>query len=66
MADFCQQCSLAIFDEDSRDLANLTASNIGTIIVLCEGCGMVQVDVNGKCVDDGCPIHGKRLRTTGK
>lgn len=65
MADFCQQCSLAIFDEDNRDLADLTTGN-GVTLALCEGCGMVQVDVNGKCVDDGCPIHGKRLRTTGK
>ena len=63
MADFCQQCSLAIFDEDNRDLADLTT---GVTLALCEGCGMVQVNSDGKCIDDGCPIHGKRLRTTGK
>ena len=63
MSDFCRQCSISIFGDDMRDLADMTTT---VTLVLCEGCGMIQVDKDGKCVDDGCPIHGKKLRTTVK
>lgn len=63
MADFCQQCLLEIFWEDTRDLAGLTST---VTLALCEGCGMIQVDKDGRCVDLGCPVHGRKLRTTEK
>jgi hypothetical protein len=51
MADFCKQCSLEVFGEDSRDLANITKVedwNAGkAVYVICEGCGPIQVDPNG-------------------
>lgn len=63
MSDLCQQCSIDTWGGDSKDLANLTST---TIIALCDVCGMVVVDADGKCVDSGCPVHGKKLRTTEK
>lgn len=65
MADLCQQCSIDTWGEDNRDLAELTLGS-DTTLVLCEGCGYVLVDFEGKCVDDGCHIHGKSLRTNIK
>lgn len=59
----CQQCSIDQWGEDKRDLAGMTTT---VTLSLCEGCGVVQVDANGKCVDSGCPVHGKKLRTTEK
>lgn len=61
MADFCRQCSIKIFGEDHKDLADLIST--GPTLALCEGCGYIQVDINGQCIDDGCPIHSKQLRT---
>lgn len=58
MSDYCQQCSIEIFGEDNRDLANLAV--YGVSIVLCEGCGIIKVNADGKCVDDGCPVHSKQ------
>lgn len=48
MAEFCQQCSEEIFGRDSRDLANLC--NSGTTEELCEGCGWIYVDKEGRRV----------------
>lgn len=53
MADFCQECSIEIFGEDFRELANL---GNGKELppghgwrALCEGCGyMILVDNDGK------------------
>ena len=44
MADFCKQCSLRIFGEDYRELADLitaedTAKGFVSSVVICEGCG---------------------------
>lgn len=48
MADFCQQCSIKLFGEDCRDLAGLCADN-EVVAALCEGCGFVSVDSQGRC-----------------
>ena len=47
MADFCQECSIDTWGEDTRDMAGL-CKNGGAATVLCEGCGLINVDVNGK------------------
>jgi hypothetical protein len=58
MADFCRQCSLETFGKDSQELANLsmpedTAKNMYPV-VLCEGCGSIQVNHLGACVSQDC------------
>ncbi len=58
MADFCKQCSLKIFGEDFGDLAGLSmivhTSFRMYCKVICEGCGVTQVDHTGKCVSKNC------------
>ena len=58
MADFCKQCSLEIFGEDLRDLADITSKSDWQMgysrLVLCEGCGPIQVDPDGNCINDDC------------
>ncbi len=58
MADFCQQCSIALFGEDFGDFAGAsspedTAQGLYAF-ALCEGCGMTQVDHAGLCVAPDC------------
>lgn len=63
MADFCKQCSIDIFGEDFRELAGITTQegwNDGkAAVVLCEGCGPIQVDPDGNCVSENCDCQGK-------
>lgn len=52
MADFCKECSIAHFGQDHKDLANLLkpeeyTNDIGAL-ALCECCGLIVVDINGK------------------
>ena len=58
MADFCQQCSIELFGVDHKDLAGLSSEEDTKeglyCVVLCEGCGAIQVDHRGKCVTVGC------------
>lgn len=56
MADFCRDCSISIFGDDSRDLADI-GDNVG---VLCECCGPIQVDINGTRTTT--PHNGCRCR----
>ena len=67
MADFCKQCSIDHFGEDSGDLANLgkpeeTLEPEEGYAVICEGCGYILVDKAGNCVacdlKKGQPGHG--------
>jgi len=56
MADFCKQCSIDMgFDEP--DLDNITTEDITKegkyATVICEGCGITQVDHEGTCIG-GC------------
>ncbi len=68
MADFCKQCSIEHFGKDFKELARpdyapkLTDEDkeqgMGWA-VLCEGCGFIIVDDDGKCIDPKCEKHGK-------
>lgn len=63
MADFCKQCSLDMWGQDSRDLALTEYKNSpkGTIrfYTICEGCGPTVVDpVTGTCIGDCLQRHG--------
>jgi hypothetical protein len=64
MADFCYQCCRDILgvNPDENDLKGLSTEE-DTIkelypIVLCEGCGAIQVDHTGKCVSKNCSKKG--------
>jgi hypothetical protein len=63
MADFCRQCGIAEFGMDTRDLAGLTkpedwAKGLA-VGVICEGCGIIQVDPEGNCITPECSCrHG--------
>ncbi len=63
MADFCKQCSLELFNEDFKDLANLGGGKYlppgSGWQALCEGCGMTMVDGEGVCMYKFCPKHGE-------
>lgn len=58
MADFCQTCSLASFGTDFQELAKLMPpekydAEHGAL-ALCECCGPVVVDYNGKRMTEDC------------
>ncbi len=69
MADFCKQCSIEVFGEDSGDLVGKgDGSELKPgygWLALCEGCGQTAVDNDGTCVATKCfkkhgevdPIH---------
>lgn len=64
MADFCKQCSIEIFDQDFNDLAGITKPEDQAkglfAVVICEGCGLIQVDAEGKCISSNClKKHGE-------
>ncbi len=61
MASFCKQCSIELFGEDFRDLANIGALEPGMgWCVLCEDCGWTIVDSDGKCIAERCSKHGPK------
>jgi hypothetical protein len=64
MADFCLQCSDELFGKDFEELAGLTTPEAWAegkaAVVLCEGCGPIQVDPGGRCVSVDCPKHGAK------
>ncbi len=63
MADFCKQCSIDLFGEDTKDLAGLTKQEhwdeAKAVCVICEGCGYIQVDPEGNCVSPDCLHQGE-------
>jgi len=63
MADFCKECSMELFDKDCEDLKGLSTEedtkNGLYCVVICEGCGYIQVDHEGKCISPDCIKHGK-------
>ena len=60
MADFCKQCSLEVWGEDSKDLAELCDED-QLISVLCEGCGSTVVNSKGICISKDClEKHGEK------
>lgn len=58
MADFCKKCSINMFDSDYGDLKGLSTeedTNNGLFpVVICEGCGPIQVNHEGVCVSEDC------------
>ena len=66
MAAFCQQCSLEYFGKDFGEMKGLITKKSfeeGFVAIeLCEGCGAIEVDHNGRCVSKDCPKHGKKKR----
>lgn len=68
MADFCKQCSIALFGEDTGDLANLgPAGELGPgegWAAICEDCRpergfSIVVNQEGECIAAWCLKHGK-------
>lgn len=62
MADFCKQCSTDSFGQDYGDLAGITTKEDQAkglyAVVLCEGCGPIQVDTEGACISKDCMCNG--------
>lgn len=63
MADFCAQCSVDNFGEDFHDhKGHSTPEDTARglyCMVICEGCGVTQVDHEGRCVSNDCFINHK-------
>ena len=64
MSGYCRQCSLAIFGMYGGDLARITTEKMWkkglACVVLCEGCGTIQVDPDGNCISEDCfEQHGR-------
>jgi hypothetical protein len=55
MADFCKECNKEMFDINTSDFAGITAlkqTKKGLYAeVLCESCGFIHVDHEGKKID---------------
>ena len=50
MADFCYQCTEYLFGKefaDRNELSGLCEPTETVVNVLCEGCGIIEVDSNG-------------------
>lgn len=59
MADFCKECAKDLFNADTNDLSGIITkedSDAGYIssVVICEGCGPIQVDHEGSCMSGDC------------
>jgi hypothetical protein len=59
MADFCKKCSIKNFGEDYGDLEGLiteteTKQGFVSSPVICEGCGVIQVNHLGECISKDC------------
>ena len=70
MADFCKGCSEEHFGRDTGDLLGLSTKedtqNGLYPLVLCEGCGPIQVDHTGKCISVDCKVcQARRVFTEG-
>lgn len=70
MAEFCKQCAQEMFPLDSRlaegDFVGTTTPDEEAqglyAVVLCEGCGRIQVDSNGCCITYDClKAHGVNM-----
>ena len=65
MADFCRQCSIEYFGKDYEDFKGLTTPEDEkqemAAVVLCEGCGHIQVDNAGNCISPDCDKKGQHL-----
>lgn len=63
MSDYCRACSEDLFGRDYGEMAGLTSpadwAAGRAAIVLCEGCGPIQVDPDGRCVSADCTRAGR-------
>jgi hypothetical protein len=63
MADFCNQCAKDI-GFPLEDMANITTTDDEAYgwacLVLCEGCGPIQVDSKGNCISEDCLEKGHK------
>lgn len=71
MSDFCKQCSIDMFGEDTKDFAKLTTAKDDVeqvyALVICEGCGPSTVDSSGQCISFDCyRKHGEQVFNVGK
>jgi hypothetical protein len=66
MASFCGQCSKATFDiTNQNDFDHLgDPGEEKAWVVLCEGCGPIQVDKDGNCVSEDCLENHNRKEDT--
>lgn len=62
MAEFCKQCAEELgLPPDFVGLSTAEdTKNQMYCIVLCESCGVIQVDHEGRCVSPDCDIHGEQ------
>lgn len=66
MADFCKECSKDLFNADTNDLTGIvtaedTAKGFISSVVICEGCGPIQVDHEGSCKSEDCIGDHRKL-----
>ena len=66
MADLCKQCSIELYGRDFGDLKGITSKKDWeqgkATVVLCEGCGIIQVDPDGRCISQDClKKHGRKI-----
>jgi uncharacterized OB-fold protein len=67
MGQYCKQCAEYWFPDDpvyTNDFNGLTSeedwASGAAVVVACEGCGVIQVDPEGRCVSEDCLwSHGK-------
>ena len=61
MAEYCRQCSIRMSGEDFHELAGQTSQEDWKqgkmAVVICEGCGPIQVDPEGNCVSTDCLVN---------
>ena len=65
MAEFCEACSKEHFGPDfPNDFKGLTTEESWkegkAAVVICEGCGPIQVDPKGRCISEDCLEAGKK------
>lgn len=74
MANFCKACSIELFGKDFGDLAGITRKSHErrgeAMVVICEGCGVIQVNHLGECISSDClkagqPGHGVSFKWKG-
>jgi len=71
MTDFCKQCSIELFGKDFGDLKGITSRKDWeqgkAVVVICEGCGIIQVDPDGRCISQDClKNHGRKEEDSQK